>query len=259
MSISIARKSFCPRGATIILILFTAWTACLAQEEHADAPEAYHQIFRIAQGALKHDPLLQNGIYFSYPYYNAIGHPFLDAKEFETGSVIFKGKQYVGVDINYDIFNQHIILSWEFDGILQMILLDPQFVGGFKLKDLQFIKAEFQDGAPEFFQLVSENTRVSCYYAWYKERREVRDSGNRSIFSFSDKKSRHYLELDGQLFRYKNNKSFVKLFPEASKVLLKAYLHEYNLQVMEAGDKEMDAFLVYCNDILEQLEERGGA
>lgn len=244
--------------ALILLIMFTGWTACLAQEEHADASDAYLQIYEAAQEALTDDPLIQNGVYYSYPYYNAIGHPFLDRKEFETASVDFRGKNYSGLSLNYDLFNQLIILSWESEGILQMSLLAPDFVSGFRLKGKHFVKADIQEGEAVFFQLVSETPRVSCYYSWYKERREIRDSGNRSIYSFSDQKSRRYLRLDGQFSRYKSNKSFIKLFPEAVRPQLKTYLHETRLQVMESNDQAMEELIAYCNGILEQLAKGGG-
>ena len=210
------------------------------------------------QEVLKHDPLILNGVYYSYPYYNALGHPFLDTKEFETGSVEFRGKTYDGLSINYELFNQQLILSWESEGILQMSLLAPKFLSGFQLKGKQFIVTENQDGESEFFQLISETPRVSCYYSWYKERREVRDSGNRSIFSFSDQKSRRYLLLDGQLFRYKSNKSLIKLFPETTRDQLKSYLQENQLQVMESSDQDMESFVIYCSGILDQTTKRVG-
>jgi hypothetical protein len=248
-----------PGRVIILLIMFTGWTDCLAQDKAQDASKAHLRIYEAAQESLKHDPLIQNGVYYSYPYYNATGHPFLDQKEFDTGSVDFRGKHYGGLSINYDLFNQLIILSWESEGILQMSLLAPEFVSGFRLKGKHFIKIKGpdQDRAPVFYQLVSETPGVSCYYSWYKERREVRDSGNRSIFSFSDQKSRRYLRLDGQLSRYKSNKSFIKLFPEASRNLLKDYLHENRLQVMESSDQAMEDLIEYCNGILEELANGG--
>jgi hypothetical protein len=242
-----------------ILIIITGWTTCLAQEDHPEASESYAQVYDATLDALMPDPLIQNGIYYSYPYYNALGHPFLDQKEFDIGSLDFKGKHYKGLSLNYDLFNGLVILSWESEGMLQMCLLAPEFVSGFSVKGKHFVKPDIQEGKAEFLQLVSETPRVSCYYDWYKERREVRDSGNRSTYSFSDQKSRRYLLLDGELYRYKSNKSFTKLFPETSRDFLKTYLHENRLQVMESNDEAMEDLIRYCNGVLEQLANRGGA
>ena len=139
-----------------------------------------------------------------------------------------------------------------------MNLLVPEFVSGFYLKGKQFIKADFQEGAPEFFQVILETPTISCYYSWYKERREVRDSGNRSIYSFSDQKSKRYLYLGEQLTRYKSNKSFLKIFPDAGKALIKDYLQENQVLVLEASDQEMSSLINYCDRVLDQALNQWG-
>ncbi len=224
----------------------------MGQGSQGNASDMYIQVYEATQSALSQDPVIQNGIYYTYPYYNAIGHPFLGQKEFETGSVVFREKSYTDLSINFDLFNQQLILSREFDGVLQMNLMATQFVSGFYLKGKQFIKADFQGGIPEYYQVISETSNISCYYSWYKERREVRDSGNRSIYSFSDQKSKRYLYLGGQLTRYKNNKSFLKVFPDTPRSLIKNYLQENQLQVLEASDQEMLYLIGYCDRVLNQ-------
>ncbi len=244
-------------GTIIYFFLSVGWTACIGQESRSSAAQTYSQVYEATQAVLLNDPVIQNGVYYSYPYYNAIGHPFLDQKDFDIGSVVFREKLYMELSINYDLFNQQLILSREYEGVLQMNLLEIQFVSGFYLKDKQFIKADFQGGVPEFFQVIAETGTISCYYAWYKERREVRDSGNRSIFSFSDQKSRRYLYLGGQLTRFKNNKSFVKIFPDASRSLIKDYLRENQLLVLEASDQAMGSLIGYCDMVLNQVTNVG--
>jgi hypothetical protein len=183
------------KGSIIYIVLIVSWTASMGQGSQGNASDIYLQVYEATQSALRQDPVIQNGIYYTYPYYNAVGYPFLDQKEFETGSVVFREKSYKELSINYDLFNQQLILSRELDGVLQMNLMATQFVSGFYLKGKQFIKADFIGGDTEFFQVISETGTISCYYSWYKERREVRDSGNRSIYSFIDQKSKRLTAL----------------------------------------------------------------
>ena len=244
-------------GALLIMIAFTGQSTCLAQAGEPGVAEVYQDIYAGTAETFKDDPLLRNGVYYSYPYYNAQGHPFLFDKDFENGSVDFRGKHYERLSINYELFNQQLILSWEVDGMLQMSLLDPQFVSGFELKDLRFIRAETEEGVQGYFQVVAAQSRISCYYGWYKDRREVRDSGNRSIFSFSEPKYRRYIYLDDRLQRYKSNKTFIRILPEEARNPVKAYLQTNSLQVMEASDEEMDRLISHCHEILEQAAEEG--
>lgn len=258
MIFSQSKKGSIIQGVILFIFLAAGWTGCLAQEGHANASELYLQVYEATQDAMSHDPVIQNGVYYTYPYYNAIGHPFLGQKEFETGSVIFRGKSYEALSINYELFNQQIILSREYNGVLQMNVLAPEFISEFYLKGKQFIKAEFQEGAPEFFQVIVETPGISCYYTWYKERREIRDTGNRSIYSFSDQKSKCYLLLDGRLNRYKSNKSFLKIFPDGSKAKIKTYLQDNQILVLEASDQEMSSLINYCDSVLDQALIQGG-
>lgn len=238
-------------GAVFAILLILVWTSCEAQESQQNIADSYSQVYDATQKALMQDPLIQNGVYYTYPYYNAEGHPFLGQKEFETGSIVFRGKDYQGLSLNYDVFNQLLILSREYQGVLQMNLLDPEFVSGFQLKGKSFIRAGFNGDTPAFYQVISETGNISCYYVWYKERREIRDSGNRSFFSFSEEKSRRYLLLEGQLQRYKSNKSFVKLFPDSRKAEVKDYIQENKILVMEATDQAMSQLILHCNKLLE--------
>lgn len=238
-------------GVIIFILLIAVWAPCEAQESQQNKTDSYSQVYEAAQKALLQDPLIQNGVYYTYPYYNAEGHPFLGQKEFDTGSIVFREKAYEGLSLNYDLFNQLIILSREYKGVLQMNLLDPEFVSAYQLKGKSFIRAGFDGDAPAFYQVISETGSISCYYAWYKDRREIRDSGNRSIYSFSEAKSRRYLLLEGKLSRYKSNKTFVKLFPDSSRAGVKEYIQENRILVMEATDQVMSQLVLHCNELLE--------
>lgn len=240
------------------VLLSGAGICSMAQEENAWDPGAFQEVLRATQKAVEYDPFIRNGIYYTYPYYNALGHPFLDSKEFVPGSLDFRGKHYDGVRINYDLFSQQLILSWEYEGMLQMSLLAPEFLEGFYLKDKQFIKTDLEDGSVAFFQVLAEAPGVACYNAWYKERREVHDSGNRSVYSFSEQKSRPYLALDGKLQRYKNNKSFVKLFPETARERMRSYVHDAQLDVMQCSDAQMEQLVAYASSVLGPIAEGGG-
>jgi len=258
MNFSLIKNGSIIGGVIISIFLHTAWTDCLAQDGQSEAAGTYLQVYEATQHALLQDPVIQNGVYYSYPYYNANGHPFLGPKEFASGSVIFRGKSYEDLSINYDLFNQQIILSHAYDGVLQMNLLASQFVSGFHLKGKQFILADFQTGTPEYYQVISETGTISCYYSWYKERREIRDSGNRSIYSFSEQKNKRYLLLEGQLHRYKNNKSFIKIFPDAGRAMIRSYLQEHQILVLETSDQTMESLIEYCDGILVQDSNQGG-
>jgi len=232
------------------ILIAVACIPGIAQSAEPDDARVYFEIHDATERALASDALLQNGLYYAYPYFNAVGHPFLGDGEFGTGSVVFREKSYEGITINYDIFNQQIILSRKLDEMLQMNLLANEFISGFSFQGKHFIKASFEGESSPFFQIISQNPYISCYYSWYKERHEALDSRNRQILSFSEQKSKHYLLLDGKLLRYNNNRAFVRLLPDAAKVEIKKYLKVNKVLVNDANEEVMRSLIEYCNTML---------
>lgn len=237
-------------GVIFSVLLSSAWIPSWSQSKGTVPAEALTEVYQKTLGKQAIDPLLQNGVYYTYPYYSAVGHPFLGDGEFGVASVIFREKEYLGVTINYDLFNQEIILSRKTGDVLQMNLLAMEFVSGFSFKGKRFEKKEFEGLQPAFYQLISETPGISCYYLWSKERRETRDSGNRSVYSFSDQKCRYYLCIGGQLHRYKNNNSFIKIQPEEVRSQIKAYLKQHGIRVQDASDQVIEEVIKYSNSVL---------
>jgi hypothetical protein len=243
----------------IILFLLLATNPGVWAQSDAQALEGdYLKVYEVTQKTLLNDPLLQNGIYYTYPYHSALGHPFLGDGEFEPGAVTFREKSYEGIHINYDLFNQQIIFSRKKDELLQMNLMANEFISAFSFKGKNFKQASFPGESAPFYQVISETKNIACYYVWYKERREVLDSGNQRIFSFSEQKCRHYLFLDGKLSQYKNNRSFVQLLPNEASDEIKSYFKENRLTVKVASDKEMRELIEYCNLIMVKDSKLGG-
>ncbi len=246
------------RKVTIFILSIAFCSSAWAQSRELALDREYLEIYQATEKVLENDPFLQNGIYYAYPYYSALGSPFLGDGEFEPGTVIFREKSYEGIRINYDIFNQQIILLRKTGEMLVMNLMANEFISGFSFKGKSFIRASFPGESAPFYQVISECKNVACYYIWYKERRELLDAGKQRIYSFSEEKSRHYLYMDGMLTQYKNNRSFIQLLPDEARDEIKAYLKENRVVVKEASDREMLALIEYCNSILDRDSKLGG-
>ncbi len=235
-----------------ILLLVFQWAGCFSQPVVPDPDREFRAVYDATLEFMEVDPLIQNGIYYVYPYYNAEGHPFLGDKEFKTGTVIFRDKLYDGIGLNYDIFNQQVILSRKSGDVFQMTLLPENFVSGFSIENRLFRSESFDQQPTQYYQVVAETGTLSCYYSWYKNRLESRNSGDYMIFSFSDPKRRNYLILKGILYRYKNNRSFIKAFPEPARATIREYMKENRIQVGEVNDTLMNEVIRYCHTTLDK-------
>jgi len=79
------------------------------------------------------DPALYNGRIYTYAApRNTTGDPFLSGADYCKGHITIEGKIYDGLNLNYDIFNQQILLKYD-NIIVQLILLKYQNHGLKKL------------------------------------------------------------------------------------------------------------------------------
>jgi hypothetical protein len=228
----------------------------LSQGEGQGHGILYQSVYDATRELQEVDPILQNGVFYTYPYYNAKGHPFLDRKDFTKGDLIFRDKRYEGVTLNYDVFNQQVILSRQAGKVQFMYLLSSEFVSEFLVNDKRFRFGSLGGQPARFYQVVAETGTVSCYYIWYKNRLESREGGGLAIYSFSEAKHRRYLSVDGDLYRLQNNRSLVKVLPAVAGDMVKDFLKENRIRVSEANDTIMNRVIRFCDTILETENQK---
>jgi hypothetical protein len=275
----VLRISLFPTGIIVLLILELFITPGYSQSTTPSSSNEFMAVYAAAKEKFGTDPLLMNGIYYENPYYNALGHPFLGDGEFYQGSVVFRNKRYEGVSLKYDIFHQQLIIeqsredarksvligdiryegvSISYDENQQMIikqevgkpsimnLLANEFVSEFSVDGMDFRKILFDDDVPSFYQVLSENSNVSCYYYWQKIRYKSQDEGDRSIFVFTTQKLRSYLFINDELLRYRNNRSFLKLFSGEAKSQIRTYMRSCKIKVNDAESFVIKDLVEYC-------------
>jgi hypothetical protein len=95
--------TFSLRLAIIYLFLFISISEVVAQQNKICTSEVYGS-----------DPLLYNGrVYRFFTPLNTLGNQFFADPQFETGSVTIRGVTYTTLNINYDIYNQQLILEYK--------------------------------------------------------------------------------------------------------------------------------------------------
>jgi hypothetical protein len=103
------------------------------------------------------DPLLYNGkkyIYFLPP--GTGGHQFLAQPEFTEGEVIIKQIRFSRVSLNYDIYNQQLLLEYPDEtGANGIIEVSKAWLDGFHLAGMDFIMHDFGD-KPRFYQVLGK-------------------------------------------------------------------------------------------------------
>ena len=152
------------------------------------------------------DPLLYNGRNYSFSLsYETVGHPFIHTKNYEPGYVVIRDNKFEDILLNYDIYNQEIILKYQdIHGANNLIKLSKAWLRMFYLRNNEFVLMETEDGQQGFFQVIgSESLKV--LYSWQKTM-SLSNVAGKSNYQFSEPVKTMYLFNNGDFYRFRNNK-----------------------------------------------------
>ena len=254
---------------------------CFSQTTNPEPKNKFEVISKLAMEKYGVDPLLVNGVYFENPYHNAKGHQFLLDGDFHLGSVIFRNKRYDEVRLMYDVYSQQIVANHKVTKEIRVKLsgdelvseewlrqqiaakqesnnemltnyLSNEFINEFWLNESHFKRLSLEDNEPEYYQVISENEQLKCYYSWYKIRYKSYDKGDYLSYSFSESKFKSYMLIEGKLSRYWNNRTFLKLFPDNSKSQIRSFLRTNKIKVNKADNSSITEVIHFCQKALAQ-------
>lgn len=195
------------------------------------------------------DPLLYNGRNYSFSLsHETIGHPFLHTQNYESGNVLIRNEKFEDILLNYDIYNQELILKYQdIHGADNLIKLSKAWLRGFYLYSREFISLETENGQKEFFQVIGRDS-LKVLYHWEKKMTLSKEVG-KSNYHFSEPGKAMYLYKHGVFYRFKNNKSFIEYFEPDLRDSIKKYLAQYKISVKKASDENMLSLINHCNQL----------
>jgi hypothetical protein len=163
--------------------------------------------------------------------------------------LIYRERKYQGLDIKYDIYKQQVILYVRQNNSISWIIPPQDFISAFSLGDKLFVKHTFE-GVPRFYQVIFDTEELKCLYYWSKLRY---DSDHKIFYNssrFTDSEKKTYLIVNDILKKYTDNRSFVRLFPQESRVRIKKYIKNNKIKVAKSSDVEIEKLVTYCKTLL---------
>jgi len=193
------------------------------------------------------DPLLINGKYYTFflPS-NTDGNQYFISPQYETGSATVRGINYTGLLINYDIYNQQLILNYEnTTGARNLITLSDAWLEEFSFRGFDFELISIQDSVKKIFQVLGAGP-VRILYYWKKDL--VLDSFHGAKnHTFSRAEREMNIMTGTQILKYSNTKSFCSAFDPERGTSIKEYLKRNHVNVKKATDAIMTEVINYCN------------
>ena len=181
------------------------------------------------------NPLLYNGKFYTYfTAANTKGSQFLDDHEFVKGSVRIRGKNFRNLLLNYDVFNQQLVLKYKtrMNNMMKLVI-SKAWLESFNLDDKHFEILSFPGSKSRIYQVIGQG-RYRILYTWTKTYALDHTFGATN-FAFSKPIRGSYLQLGNKLMHYKSNKSFVKLFGPENKSSLNKYLRKNKIKIRKSG------------------------
>jgi hypothetical protein len=176
---------------------------CSGTSDHQNTPET--------------KALLNGRIWFN-KYAGAVGDQFFLSGTFLKGSVVFNGRKYENLDLQYDILNDEVILKIE---SYPVIFMNKEMVDSFSLssgnrKYLVFNAGNNTSGELKGYVNILYNGPTSLYAKYSKKIQPLGVGGRYDLFV---EEHTLYVKKGGQIFSVSSRKRFLELLDDRKKDL----------------------------------------
>ena len=204
----------------------------------------------------KLDPILYNGKLYSFSLsQNLKGSPFLfnykltnKQNSFVLGQITIRDKCYEDLVINYNIYNQKLLLKFDFlERGKKIIEISDVWLQDFCINNRYFIVTSTNNDEHKIYQTIG-NSSLQFYYYWYNQLK-MESNINSYYYYFTLPQKKMYLKNTNEIIRFTNNKTFYKLFNKDQAQKIKKYLKQNHLKVKKASDEQMLKLITFCNTL----------
>jgi hypothetical protein len=194
------------------------------------------------------DPLLYNGkIYTYFLPAGTGGNQFLYSAEFIKGDVVIKGVRFLDILLNYDIFNQQLLLQYTGEtGAINIIEISKAWLESFRLGKSEFRYLSFEK-SPRIYQVLGDGP-LFILYAWRKDLKlDVTNGAHNFIFTPAVKNK--YVLIGDNLLTFRGKRSLVSVIGPEYKTEIRNYIHVHRIKMKHASDETMTELINYIGNL----------
>jgi len=199
------------------------------------------------------DQELYNGRrYVYFPPLQTGGHQFLQSEGFSQGSVRLRGKLYTDLLLNFDIYNQQLVMRYLNQlGATEQLAISDAWLQGFSFNGMRFEYLEMADSSWKIAQVIGEKPFEILIF-WTKNLSlDTRYGATNHVFSKAQKKT--WLRNNELMQAFKNKRDFVKLFSKDFQSDLKKYMRKERFSFKKTSDESIAELLRFCSSNLTKL------
>lgn len=232
-----------------ILSLNFILNKALSAQVSYESENGFYELKEIFDRLNGPDYNLMNGRLSDLPY-SSDSHPYFNTESYRSGSLLLNGEAYNSVLINYDIYDQQVILQvpgW-ISGLNNKVVLNRELIDCFTIDGRTFRLMSFPETGSSFFQVMSSG-EISFYLLWTKKLYRSSSSINARL-KYLKQSRRIYLQKDDQLFHVKNKSSFISIFDEAYQKEIKGFLRREKIRFRNASDEKLGDLMNFCVELI---------
>ena len=194
------------------------------------------------------NPILYNGQLYTYYVPSSVsGNQYLHNKDFHAGIVNIKNTQFDNVLLNYDIYNQEVVLLFELKQRLLVIKLLKDKINNFLIGNEYFELIQDDQSDYIIYQVIGDGN-YKILYRWQKWLKLSTDKESGG-YLFTKPIKTTYLKINNEIFKYRNNRTFLSLMEDSKKQQVKKYLKQNKINVRRASDNELSELIKLCNSL----------
>jgi hypothetical protein len=195
-----------------------------------------------------YDPLLYNGRMYVFYQPGTGGTQYL-FNDFDTkGSITLRGVTYTNLSINYDIYNQQLILKYK-DAIGSPRLIEISFawLESFTLNNNLFEIYTETDSTKRIYQVLGSGDKKILFY--HQKELLLHNQQISGSYYFSKGTREKYVLNGNKKVKFNNNRSFISVFSLPEQELLKKYIRQQNINVKKTNDYILNELINYCKTL----------
>jgi len=192
---------------------------------------------------------LYNGYVYKGNYGSKVqGQPFL-YKDFTRGDVILENKKYHDLLLNYDIYNQLLILKFNTPTGAEKTIELPFFkLTEFNIGEDHFVLKAQSDSSYQVYQLIGE--KQNTFWLKHEKKLQLETISQQYEFQFTrDFISIYFAPDPNQLIELNRNKSLIKLFERDQQQKLKRWLRKNRFKIHKVTPEQLKLLAQYINQL----------
>jgi len=193
------------------------------------------------------NPDVHNGRIYNFGSSRVEGHQFFESEEFSRENVTLDNITYEGLEMNYDIYNQEVLIQYDSRFFMKTISIPIELLSEFTIRGHNFVVLHDKEGDITIYELISDMD-VIMLRKWFKGM-QVSTDDDIYDYKFSKPEKPLYIHESTGIEKIGSKRDFIDFFPETGKADIRKFIRKNKVRFRSASNSELKDLLHFCNTL----------